>query len=231
MTPERITELALANGFKLKEQPGGSMALNPYVFDFARTLLAERDAEIAREKSIGESPSMAEKFMVFDVESIGLHGEGFAVGYVVIERSGKVLEEGLLACRPDAATGSEESRDWVGANIPALPITNRGPRGVRAAFWQTWMRWREAGAVLVADCAWPVEARFLIACVDDSAIEREWGGPYPLHDLASVLLAHGADPLAVTERLPGELPAHNPLNDARQSARQLIAALARSVKS
>ena len=32
--------LALANGFKLKEQPDGNMDLNPYVYDFAQTLLA-----------------------------------------------------------------------------------------------------------------------------------------------------------------------------------------------
>jgi len=47
MEKYRITELALANGFKLKEQPDGSMELNPYVFDFAAALLAEKDAEIA----------------------------------------------------------------------------------------------------------------------------------------------------------------------------------------
>jgi hypothetical protein len=46
-------------------------------------------------------------------------------------------------------------------------------------------------------------------------------GPYPLHDLASILLAHGRDPLAKNERLPEELPEHDPLNDARQSARLL----------
>ena len=33
------------------------------------------------------------------------------------------------------------------------------------------------------------------------------------------------DALAVTERLPDELPAHHPLMDARQSARQLLFAL------
>ena len=47
LTTERITELALANGFKLKAQPGGTEALNPYVFDFAAALLEEKGAEIA----------------------------------------------------------------------------------------------------------------------------------------------------------------------------------------
>lgn len=32
-------------------------------------------------------------YMVFDVESIGLHGEGFAVGYVVVDRNGERLDK------------------------------------------------------------------------------------------------------------------------------------------
>ena len=36
-----------------------------------------------------------EKFMVFDVESIGLHGEGFAVAWVVVNRAGERLGDGL----------------------------------------------------------------------------------------------------------------------------------------
>ena len=40
---EKIKQIALANGFKLKEQPDGSMDLNPYVYDFAEALLRELD--------------------------------------------------------------------------------------------------------------------------------------------------------------------------------------------
>lgn len=38
MTNDQIKELALANGFKLKEQPDGNMDLNPYVYEFAQKL-------------------------------------------------------------------------------------------------------------------------------------------------------------------------------------------------
>ena len=38
MNNEQIKHLALQNGFKLKEQPDGTMDLNPYVYDFARVL-------------------------------------------------------------------------------------------------------------------------------------------------------------------------------------------------
>lgn len=40
---EKIKQIALANGFKLKEQPDGSIDLNPYVYDFAEALLRGLD--------------------------------------------------------------------------------------------------------------------------------------------------------------------------------------------
>ena len=164
-------------------------------------------------------------YMVFDVESIGLHGEGFAVAYVVIDGDGRTHDERVFACDPNIADGVSKDREWVAANVPALEETHGYPLGVRAAFWRQWMIWKERGAILVADCAWPVEARFLADCVDDKMSERKWEGPYPLHDLASIILATGGDPLATNERLPKELPAHHPLMDARQSARLLVQAM------
>jgi hypothetical protein len=41
MTDQEIEALALAHGFKRKLQADGSMDLNPYVFDFARALIAK----------------------------------------------------------------------------------------------------------------------------------------------------------------------------------------------
>ena len=47
MTNEQITEIALANGFKLKEQPNGEMDLNPCIYDFSLALLdKERDQTV-----------------------------------------------------------------------------------------------------------------------------------------------------------------------------------------
>ena len=43
MTNDQIKEIALANGFKLKEQPNSEMDLNPYVYDFARALIDEHE--------------------------------------------------------------------------------------------------------------------------------------------------------------------------------------------
>ncbi|KRS22852.1 hypothetical protein AAY72_01715 [Alishewanella sp. WH16-1] len=46
MNKETIKELALANGFKLKEQPDGTMDLNPYAFEFAAALERVATAEL-----------------------------------------------------------------------------------------------------------------------------------------------------------------------------------------
>lgn len=175
-------------------------------------------------------------YMVLDVESVGLHGEGFAWGFVVVDGTGKELEAGYFACHPDDAKGSEAGRKWLAENCPALIVSNGfSPRTARTMFWAAWQRWKARGAILAADCPWPVEARFLSQCVeDDQPIyrgpspddgPRAFGGPYPLVDVASVRLAAGLDPLAKCSRLPGELPEHDPLADARQSARLLVEAI------
>lgn len=170
-------------------------------------------------------------FMVFDVESVGLHGEGFAVGWVVVDRSGKEMAAATYECDSGKARGIcdadiDPSRKWVAENVRTRGIGVRAhPSHVRDEFWRAWLYANEHGATLWADCCWPVEARFLDACVEDDPETREWQGPYPLYDVATLRLAAGLDPLATVERLPSEMPQHDPLADARQSARLLIEAL------
>lgn len=161
------------------------------------------------------------KYMIFDVESIGLHGEGFAVGWVVIDGDGNELNVGLLVAR-EQARGTEVDGNWVAENVPRMGWTHDSLADMRSAFWRTWQLWKERGATLWADCSWPVEARFLAQCVDDDLDNRKWEGPYPLHEIATAALLCGRDPLVTIDRLPHELPAHNPLNDARQSARVFL---------
>ncbi|WOE29690.1 hypothetical protein [Acinetobacter towneri] len=45
MDIEKVKELALANGFKLKEQASGNMDLNAYVYDFANAVEQEAKAQ------------------------------------------------------------------------------------------------------------------------------------------------------------------------------------------
>jgi hypothetical protein len=179
---------------------------------------------------------MASLWMVFDVESIGLHGEGYAVAWVVIDRTGQELEARRESCPTDAASGYDSGRNWVRNNCPPLPPTQMTPAQIRQEFWAAWTRWKARGAMLIADCGWPVEARFLAACVDDvrpvqrggramAEGTRDFGGPYPLHELASVMVGAGMNSWERPRRLPEELPEHDPLADARYSARLLALAL------
>lgn len=171
-------------------------------------------------------PSLTPLYFIFDVESIGLHGEGFAVGYVVIDRQGTQYGSGRYACPPAQASGTADGRAWVTANVPPLDTKLRTPIAVRRRFWADWLFWKKQGAVMVTDYGWPVEARFLAACVDDAPGERQWSGPYPCHELATFMVAAGLDPDEASDRLASE-PAHDPLGDAKLSARRLVLALER----
>lgn len=172
--------------------------------------------------------SVKKKFMVFDVESIGLHGEGFSVGWCVVDDAGKTIASAQYACDPSKADGPDDGRQWVSENIPVpnLGYNCPSPRAVRDEFWRAWDYSKKQGVVLVADCPWPVEAGFLRQCILDDP-SRKCDGPYPFIDVASVRLAVGLDPLVTCERNQNELPVHDPLCDARQSARLLIEALDR----
>lgn len=166
-------------------------------------------------------------FFIFDVESIGLHGEGFAVAGGIYLENGAIQEEFCFACPQEECEGDSEGRQWVKENVPALDITHRTPRLVRDAFWNEWALAKKKfpDITMAAECAWPVEARFLIACIEDEKQERFWSGPYPLHDVATLLLAAGNDPMANYPREESAKPCHNPLADARHSANLLAIAL------
>lgn len=169
------------------------------------------------------------RFFVFDVESVGLHGDGFAVGWVLIDREGREIEAKRYHCDPMFVLRADRGGldwvqnhcGWVFSNKP----THDCPWHIREDFFNDWLMAAGSGAIMAADVPWPVEARFLSAAIDDHPHVRAWKGPYPLIDIASVRFAAGLDPLAACERLPSELPMHCPLADARQSARLLVEAL------
>lgn len=52
MNKKQIKDLALSNGFKLKEQSNGDIDLNPYVYDFADALLAKANERVKELESV-----------------------------------------------------------------------------------------------------------------------------------------------------------------------------------
>ena len=164
-----------------------------------------------------------------DVESVGLYGEGFAVGYVLIDHLGNKVFEDYDACDPARAEGDDGGRAWIAEHvIPFSPDpTCDDPatvRGLFAASWLTAQHWAESEGCTVymaADVAWPVEARFLLDTARQFEGMTTFEAPYPLIDIASVILTLGFGPIEAHSREQGEEPAHYALSDARQSARLL----------
>lgn len=174
---------------------------------------------------------MKQPFFIFDVESIGLHGEAFAVAAQVFDGDGNPmpLKGGWWHCIDrDTAKGAKADRDWVDKNVPLMAESMPSARMLRNFFWGSWEEAQSLypGIMMAAECCWPVEARFLLQCVADEPESRTWNGIYPLHDIASIMLAAGMDPLATYPRSnDAEYPAHHPLGDVQHSAHCLALAI------
>lgn len=169
--------------------------------------------------------------MSVDVESRGLFGEAFAVGWVVCEH-GQEVSSGFVGCPYDAARPGDgepcpDDEGWVLTNVlPVLPPPSVGsPREVRDTFWAAWAALRRRGGVMLVECGHPVESRFLLDCIRDEPGRRA-EFPRPILDLSDFLWAAGLDPLAEYPRQDDELPRHHPVHDARATARMFREVLA-----
>lgn len=161
--------------------------------------------------------------MIFDVESVGLNGEGFAVGVVVVDQKSKaVLEKAYFACPHSSAQGKDEDRKWIESNvIPYLPPPNlTTTEQVREEFWQSYRRIVEKhpDASIWADCGYPVEYGFMKACTQDLS-DRIWQAPYPLQEIATIRTALGLDPTLAYDLPPDKR--HNPLEECLYIAPKL----------
>lgn len=165
------------------------------------------------------------RYFVFDVESIGLHGEPFAVGWVVVDNGGTELSRGVFSTFPGIVSGLPDDREWCEKNIPEIPVTHATLEELLKDFSEVWKLEKSEGALMFAECGWPVEAKFMSMCIGVNYPESKWDGPYPFHEIASIMWAAGMDPLSNYDRTANELPKHDPLADCRQSARLLIEAL------
>lgn len=159
------------------------------------------------------------KVISIDVESNGLGGKAFAFAAVLTDESGE-LDTLVLRC----PITYQPVDPWVAEHVlPALTDLAENCNGYNdlTLGWREWFAQHRDDAVVIAHIPWPVEDRFLRYAHDPDL----FAGPYPLVDVASVLLAKGHDPLTVDgyldahgiERPPGS--PHHPLYDARAAER------------
>ena len=163
-------------------------------------------------------PSFSEKHFVFDVESIGLHGESFAVAYKVFDEF-QTFERKCFSCYPEKARGDHVDYLWVKDNVPELPYDLDTPLEVREKFWERVQYWREEGVVFWAHHLWPVDGGIISSCIQDDPFERKWEGPTPLHEICTI------SEIVLGTSWPSpkssELPKHDPRNDVKYSSRVL----------
>jgi len=153
----------------------------------------------------------------FDAETDGLYGEVFAIGAVVMNEQGEILDQFAQKC-----LYPEIMSQWVRDNcLPQLmEIEDCGSRAfLRENFWKFYMKHRDS-CVIMADVAYPVEADLLRKCVEDNLAEREFLGPYPLIDISSLFFFCGISPdMNRIDFAQARGKPHNPLEDAIISAR------------
>lgn len=166
----------------------------------------------------------------FDVECRGLYGQTFAVGFDLTTNAGRSIYSGIHCC-PFSDVDCEESKSyndaWIEENVlPHIPSPNCFTAfGVREKFMAEVLSISRMAAkqgedfLFLADVPYPCEARFLMECWRDDPGKHGPLMPYPLLDLSSILLAKGYNPVYTFARRDNELPAHNPLCDARQASR------------
>lgn len=76
MDIEKIKELALANGFKLKEQASGNMDLNAYVYDFANAIEQATKAQAVPEGFVLVEKKNTEDWYLDDCEGMWWDHDG-----------------------------------------------------------------------------------------------------------------------------------------------------------
>ncbi len=163
------------------------------------------------------------KLLSFDLETNGLHGQAFAIGALVIDGTGKVYDELSARCPL-----KDEIDPWVKANVlPAIEdmsITHDNFETMREAFWKWYITHEPRSDYVLVNNGYPVEYRFLLQCQEADLEERYWQHPFPILDLASLLIQVGQNPLASKSKLAQKLIGsdgyiqHHPLHDAKIAA-------------
>ena len=176
--------------------------------------------------NISKTPAINKqtKLLSFDLETNGLHGRAFAVGAVVMDFEGNVLQEFTARARL-----SEKVDDWVKNNVlPAIadmPITHDNYEDLREAFWAWYLEAKKEADYVLVNNGYPVEHRFLLDCQVANLEERYWQHPFPLLELNSLLLithhSSGAGKSDLKKSLDKDYirKLHNPLEDAKMAVK------------
>lgn len=181
------------------------------------------------------------KVISFDAETTTLRGSQLAIGAILFNEIG-VEKSSFLGWRnPEEG---ERVDNWVKENIlpkiATMPVENQyqSRNELLKAFADWYMQngfvdapapWdakqivKQADAIFIAHCGAPVEANLIQALFEEGLID-EFNGPFPLHEVGTLLLKEGEDPTSVESyntkhglsgRDFGGM--HNPLDDSEKA--------------
>ena len=148
---------------------------------------------------------------IFDVEATSLYGTGFAVGCIVAQPNGTIIDTFELL----SEEGKKQAGEWVKTNV--IPSLDDMPRcetdlELRNRFFDFYLRHKET-CDFYSDVNFPVETNFLAAVVNDYLEKRQWSMPYPLFDIANSVQV-SIDRAEKYENGTGcKLRKHNPVDD------------------
>lgn len=166
---------------------------------------------------------IGQKVFSFDAETNGLWGEAFAIGAILYSEDGAEIARFVGRCPIKGKTN-----EWVEENVlpqlTGLPVTHKDYDSLLADFSNFYLE-NKADADVIVHMGVPVEAKLLLD-MRSSGLIGDWDGPYPLIDLAGMLLQVGEDPTSVDAYIEkyalqvGEFVGgtHNPLYDSAAAA-------------
>jgi len=157
-----------------------------------------------------------------DAETDGLYGKSFAISAIVYENEIEVDRfEGRI---PDRLVFDGWVIENVLPKLADMPINYKSSKSLEEGFWAFWMKHKE-GAECIAHCGSPVESGLYRRCIQRDLAARQFHGPYPLHEVGTLLQVKGYNAASVDEYLklkelevPFDGSAHHPTYDAMAAA-------------
>ncbi len=159
------------------------------------------------------------KILSFDIETNDLHGKAFAVGAVLVDSKGNIIDE--FSGRTDIIGPVHE---WVQEKvlpvIADMPINFSSYEELREAFWSWYLKAEAESDYVVVNNGYPIEYKFLLECQGADLEKRYWQHPFPILDLSSLLIMLGVDKNEFIRELMQKhgFKAHHPVHDATIAA-------------
>lgn len=144
-----------------------------------------------------KTDSCPKKVFILDAEVDGLYGDIFSIGALVADRETFKIEDSFNVTSRPAMQAVKEP--FVLENVippilkdSTMQVIEGGSDILLEQFWAFYLKHKK-DCLIIADFGTPVEAKVFYECIK-ARPERTFEGPYPLHELATILLVNNMDP-------------------------------------